>query len=156
MAPIWKHLTATKVINRQLSGSHPEEFAAKWQEFTKTGAVGDTTPPPPPTNLEITNDGNGRIVVRWQAIADFESGLAGFRVEQDERILAEIPEKPKPRFGRPLFQRMSYHDTPEQPLRMMEFVLPDDADASKPITVSSVNSVGIASQSKSVATPSSN
>jgi len=32
-----------------------------------------------------------------------------------------LPEKPVGRFGRPLFQPMSYHDTPEKPLPAMTF-----------------------------------
>ena len=37
--------------------------------------------------------------------------------ERDGRPLARVPEKPQGRFGRPLFQGMSYGDTPERPVR---------------------------------------
>jgi metallo-beta-lactamase class B len=58
-----------------------------------------------------------------------------------------VPEKPGVRFGRALFQAMSYHDTPEKPLPEMRFV---DA-AAKPgekheYQVIVVNSVGLRSQ----------
>ena len=33
-----------------------------------------------------------------------------------------MPEKPVGKFGRPLFQSLSYHDTPEKPLPAMRFV----------------------------------
>ena len=127
-----------------------EEFAAKWQEFIKTGAVSDSTPPPAPTDLRITKSEDGTAHLSWQAKADFESGISGFRIEQDGKVIAEIPKKPSPRFGRPLFQRMSYHDTPEQPLREMKISLPEKMSSSQPITVRVINSVGKKSKPVSV------
>ena len=43
-------------------------------------------------------------------------------MRRDGRDLAQVPEKPVGKFGRPLFQGMSYHDTPEKPLPAMRFV----------------------------------
>ena len=33
-----------------------------------------------------------------------------------------VPEKPIGKFGRPLFQSMTYHDTPSQPMPEMRYV----------------------------------
>ena len=41
-----------------------------------------------------------------------ESGISQFIVMRDGKELAKVPEKPKSNFGRPLFQVMTYHDTP--------------------------------------------
>ncbi|MFH1921870.1 MAG: hypothetical protein ABIP48_18545 [Planctomycetota bacterium] len=70
-----------------------------------------------------------------------------FVIQRDGSELARLPEKPVGRFGRPLFQQMSYHDTPEKPLREMRFM---DAAATAATRheyrVMSVNSVGLQSE----------
>ena len=60
-------------------------------------------------------------MLTWKADADFESGLGGFRIERNGEMLAQLPGKPTFRYGRPLFQVMSYSDTPSQPLARMQF-----------------------------------
>lgn len=93
----------------------PNEAVAKaWSDYVKTGATTDTTPPPAPTQVRVA-DGE----LTWQAEADFESGLAQFVIERDGSEIARVPAKPAGPFGRPLFQKMSYHDTPEKPLPEM-------------------------------------
>lgn len=99
-------------------------FAKAWVEYTRTGAVSDTTPPVAPTNVQATPQTDGTLVLTWRAEADFESGLRGFVVLRDGKEIAAWPVKPVGRFGRPLFQQMSYHDTPEKPLPEMRFVDP--------------------------------
>lgn len=100
----------------------PNEAVAKaWMEYVKTGSTPDTTPPPAPIGVKITPKNEG-IEITWDAEADFESGLRCFVVQRDGKDLAQIPEKPVGRFGRPLFQAMSYHDTPEKPLPEMRFI----------------------------------
>ncbi|MBN2292043.1 MAG: hypothetical protein JXM70_06430, partial [Pirellulales bacterium] len=86
------------------------------------------------------------VEITWNAAADFESGIRNFIMLRDGRELASVPEKPVGRFGRPLFQSMTYHDTPDQPLPEMRYV---DSSA-KPgekhtYAVVSVNSVGLKS-----------
>jgi len=56
------------------------------------------------------------------AEADLESGIKEFLIQRDGQDLAQVPEKPAGKFGKPLFQGMSYHDTPEKPLLEMRFV----------------------------------
>ncbi|MDF1811312.1 MAG: sialate O-acetylesterase [Verrucomicrobiales bacterium] len=115
------------------------EIAAMWAEFVKKGEVGDTTPPPAPTGIEV-NEG----VVIWDAEADFESGIREFVIRKDGQEIGRVPTAHKKRFGRPLFQAMSYHDTPEAPLP--EMIFRDAAiSAGEKITVHTVNSVGLES-----------
>ena len=121
----------------------PNEAIAKaWVQYEKDSAVTDVTPPPAPTNLQV----NGNEL-RWEATADLESGLAGFVIERDGVLLAKIPEDAKNPFGRPLFQKLSYSDTPAQPLAEMKF---NDSTAESGKTyryrVSSVNTVGLQSE----------
>jgi pimeloyl-ACP methyl ester carboxylesterase len=124
------------------NGWVPTDAVAKlWAEYVKTGATPDATPPPAPTAVRVAGN-----VLTWAADADFESGLAGFVVERDGAELARLPGKPVGKFGRPLFQPMSYHDTPEQPLPAMRY---EDASAQMGATheyrVLAVNGAGLRS-----------
>jgi len=66
---------------------------------------------------------------------------------RDGRELARVPEKPIGKFGRPLFQSMTYHDTPRQPMPQLRYV---DASAKSGekhrYAVITVNSVGLKSE----------
>jgi len=126
----------------------PNKAVAKaWMEYIKTGAVSDTTPPPTPFNVQVTEDGDHGREIRWDAEADFESGIGGFIVMRDGKELARVPEQPAGKFGRPLFQSMTYHDTPDQPMPQMRFV---DASAKHgekhAYAVMALNSVGLKSE----------
>jgi sugar lactone lactonase YvrE len=126
----------------------PNEAVAKaWMEYVKTGAVGDATPPPVPFNVQVTPRGEQGTRLTWDAEADFESGLRGFVVLRDGKEFAKVPEKPVGKFGRPLFQAMTYHDTPAQPLPGMDY-LDSSAKAGEKHTyaIISVNSVGLKSK----------
>ena len=121
----------------------PNEAVAKaWMEYVKTGAVGDTTPPPAPTNVRVSSRGDKGVEITWNAEADFESGIRAFIVLRDGQELAQVPPKPVGKFGRPLFQSMTYHDTPSKPLPEMRYVdasaKPDDKHTYAVITVNSV------------------
>jgi len=122
-------LTSIAMPAKQYSGEITEavwlpnqRVAKAWAEYVQTGAVGDSSPPPAPFAVRATAKPDKTIEITWQARADFESGLAGFVVQRDNEELARVPGKPAGRFGRPLFQAMSYHDTPESPLPEMRFV----------------------------------
>ena len=71
---------------------------------------------------------------------------------RDGQELAKVPEKPVGKFGRALFQSMTYHDTPSQPLPQMRYV-----DTSAKLgekhgySIVSVNSVGLKSQPSAAA-----
>ena len=118
----------------------------------KTGATSDTTPPPAPFNVTASSKGEQGIEITWNAEADFESGIQQFIVMRDGQELARVPEKSIGKFGRPLFQSMTYHDTPSQPLPQMRYV-DTSAKAGEKHTYSivSVNSVGLKSQPSAAA-----
>ncbi len=125
----------------------PNEAIAKaWMEYVKTGAVSDTTPPPAPYDVKTSATGDQGTEITWSAEADFESGIRNFVVLRDGQELAQVPEKPVGQYGRPLFQRNGFGDTPERPLPAMRYV---DASAKAgerhSYTVITVNSVGLKS-----------
>ncbi len=119
----------------------PNESVAKaWAQYVKDTAVADTTPPPAPTNVRVQG---GEIT--WEAEADLESGLAGFIIERDGKVIANLAEQAKNPFGRPIFQNLQYSDTPVQPLAQMRFT--DPAADGKPhdYRVIAVNTAGLKS-----------
>jgi hypothetical protein len=59
--------------------------------------------------------------------------------------IGRVPETPKNPFGRPLFQGMSYGDTPTQPLAAMRFVDKGAKPGSK-YEIIAVNGVGLESK----------
>ncbi len=94
-----------------------ETIARAWTRYMSDSGVEDNTPPPAPTNLIVRGN-----ELTWDAEADLESGLAGFVIERDGQFLTNYPEENKNPFGRPVFQRLQYSDTPAQPLVTMRFV----------------------------------
>lgn len=124
-----------------------ERIAKAWEEYVKTGAVSDTTAPSSPTQVRAAARPDATVELRWDAAADLESGLQAFVIERDGQDIAQVPEKPIGKPGRQLFQGLSFHDTPEQPLPEMRFV----DQAAKPgvkhaYQVIAVNSVGLRSK----------
>lgn len=121
-----------------------ETIARSWMEYVKDTKVTDTTPPPAPTNVRVRGN-----KLTWEAEADLESGLAGFIIERDGRVLATLPEQGKNPFGRPVFQNLQYSDTPTQPLVPMQYT---DAKAEPGKThdyrVIAVNTVGLRSKAR--------
>ncbi len=118
-----------------------ETIATMWMQYVQNTEVADATAPPAPTNLQITNN-----QLTWQVDADLESGLAGFIIQRDGKLLAKIPENAKNPFGRPLFQNLQYSDTPAQPLVPMQYT---DAtavpDSTHNYRVIAINTVGLQS-----------
>jgi pimeloyl-ACP methyl ester carboxylesterase len=126
----------------------PNEAVAKaWMEYVKTGAVSDTTPPPAPFDVQVSAKGDKGVEITWSAEADFESGIRQFIILRDGQELASVPQKPIGKFGRPLYQSMTYHDTPDQPMPFMHYL---DKDAKERdnhrYAVITVNSVGLKSE----------
>src|SRR2546423_15640953 len=122
-------------------------------EYIKPGAVSDTTPPPAPTNVKASIRSDGGTEITWDAEADFESGIQQFLILRDGQELAKVPQKPIGKFGRPLFQSMTYHDTPDQPMPEMHY-LDASAKAGEKHTyaVITVNGLGLRSE-PSIQTP---
>ena len=122
-----------------------ESVARAWAEYVKTGATSDTTAPPTPTGLRVTMTPDGSTLT-WEATADFESGLGGFVIEREGADPAPFPFKPIGRFGRPLFQTMSYHDTPEKPLPEMKFTDKNAGGVARAYRVTAINGAGLKSK----------
>ncbi len=124
-----------------------QRVAQAWSQYVQTGAVDDVTPPPAPRNVHATPLPDQGVELTWDAEADFESGIQAFLIQRDGQDLARVPEKAIGRFGRPLFQVMSYHDTPEKPLPEMRFVdRSGQAGGKHSYRVIAVNSAGLKSQ----------
>ncbi len=112
--------------------------ARAWMRYVKDAEPPDASPPPAPTNLRIENH-----ALSWDCEADLESGLAGFLIERDGEVIAELPEKPDNPFGRPVFQNLQYSDTPTQPLVLMRFTDGSPPSSGTPAyRVIAVNTVG--------------
>jgi len=119
-----------------------EAIAQAWSRYVKDTAIPDTTPPPAPTNLIVKGN-----ELTWDAEADLESGLAGFLIERDGAVLAKVPEAATNPFGRPLFQNLSYSDTPTQPLVAMRYTdTTAEAGVIYQYKVIAVNTVGLESK----------
>ena len=119
-------------------------FAKAWADYVKTGATSDSTPPPAPFRV-ATKATDAGVEITWDAHADLESGLRQFIVKKDGVSIGRVPETPKNPFGRPLFQGMSYGDTPTQPLAAMRFVDKGAKPGSK-YEIIAVNGVGLESK----------
>lgn len=123
-----------------------EQTAKAWSEYVRVGSVSDATPPPAPLLVQVAVKADKTVEITWDAEADFESGIQQFEILRDGKVIGLVPEKPIGRFGRPLFQTMSYHDTPEAPLTQMRFIDKDAGAADKfQYQVITVNSVGLKS-----------
>ena len=85
------------------------------------------------------------VELTWDAHADFESGIRQFLIKKDGQVVGRVPEKLASPFGRPLFQGMSYGDTPTLPLAAMRFVDPGAKPGAK-YEVVAVNGVGLESK----------
>lgn len=124
--------------------------AKAWMEYEATGSASakDKTPPPAPVNVRLAAAKPGQPTeLTWDAEADFESGLGGFVIVRDGKEVARLPEKPFTRYGRALFQKMSFHDTPEAPLPEMKFVDKSAKPGEKhDYQVIAVNSIGLKSK----------
>ena len=122
------------------------EFAKVWRSYTTTGSVPDQTNPPTPTSFRGFRNKSGDVELRWNAQADLESGLAGFEIMRGNNLIATIPEKTNSQFGKSLFQGMSYHDTPKEPIAIMVFT--DKApSANAQYQLRAINTQGLKSES---------
>jgi pimeloyl-ACP methyl ester carboxylesterase len=119
-----------------------EAIAKAWSQYVKDTAIPDTTAPPAPTKLIVKGN-----ELTWECEADLESGLAAFVIERDGVVLAKLPEAGTNPFGRPVFQNLSYSDTPTQPLVEMRYT-DKTAEAGKTYQyrIIAVNTVGLESK----------
>src|ERR1700758_4662082 len=89
-------------------------------EYVRNGTVTNARAPTAPVNVRVNADANHGNEITWEAEADIVSGLGGFIVLRDGSGIARLPTQPPDAvYGRPLFQGLSYHDTPFAPLPEM-------------------------------------
>ncbi len=124
-----------------------QDLARKWEEYVKTGEVTDRTPPPAPSSVIMAPNGDTGTLLTWSADADFESGIRCFIIMRDGTKLAQVPEKPFGQYGLPLFQSMTFHDTPRQPLPEMKYLDTSAKAGEKHVyTVVTINAVELSSE----------
>lgn len=123
-----------------------KEYAGIWKEYLTSGTVTDVTPPPAPFGLKIVVEGEKRFLL-WSCNADLESGLHGFEIVGKVGKKVELPAKPNSTYGRPLFQGMTYHDTPIHPMSEMRYEISDlSEDELKSLAIRSSNTAGLKSE----------
>jgi len=115
-----------------------------WEQYVTKGIIDDATPPPAPFNIKTKTTTQG-IEITWDAHADLESGLQSFIIQKNGQTLAQVPPKPTNPFGKPLFQGMSYGDTPAPKAPLMRYV---DAQGQPSDTykIIAVNTAGLQSR----------
>lgn len=119
-------------------------FAKIWRSYITTAAVNDKTAPPVPSLVRAFRNDLQQVELLWDAKADLESGLQGFEILRNGMVIATLPEKPNNPFGKSLFQGMSYHDTPKEPIAVMKF-LDSKAPKNSIYEIRSINTSGIKS-----------
>ena len=128
----------------------PNQTVARyWEEYIKTGEVSDDTPPPSPTNVQISDQGDLGTKITWNAEADFESGIRSFVILRNGKEFAQVPEDPYGEYGRPLFQSMSYGDTPRPDMPKSKMIYVDNSSINglnQKYSVLSVNGLGLKSE----------
>jgi hypothetical protein len=125
----------------------PDESVAKaWKDYVRTGSTSDYTAPSAPYNVKVVKKGDNENEITWNADPDFESGIRCFLILRDGSQIARVPMRANGKFGRALYQGMTYHDTPDQPMPEMKYtdtsVKPGEQHT---YTVINVNSVGLTS-----------
>ena len=124
-------------------------LARAWQEFSKRGAIADSSPPPAPHNIKVKKTDDG-VELTWDAVADIESGIGSFRIYRDGKMVREIRGKEDKRWNpHSYYHAWNYSD---QPLLGTEFperkyvdtksVEVDDAS----YAVTTVNQAGLESE----------
>jgi hypothetical protein len=123
------------------------EVARIWMDYVRTGTVSGLGAPPAPVNVRAKAAAASGNEVSWDAEADIASGLGGFIVLRNGHGIARLPlQPPDVVYGRPIFQGLSYHDTPYAPLPQMRYTdTSAPAGAKHVYTVIALNSAGVPS-----------
>ena len=121
-----------------------EAVAQAFLDYVISGTVADLTAPPAPRVRSRPGDTPSTLTLSWEADADFESGIRSFEIKKNGKRIATLPEKSVASFGRPLFQGLSYHDTPTAPLPIMEYKDLKHSDSDQ-YEVIAINSAGLRS-----------
>ena len=98
------------------------DVAAAWTEYVRHGTVSDITTPPAPFNVQVSAGAEQGLEITWDAEAAGPSGIGAFIILRDGHGLARLPERPPDVvYGRPLFQGLSFHDTPDATFPRMAY-----------------------------------
>jgi pimeloyl-ACP methyl ester carboxylesterase len=133
----------------------PNAAVAKiWMEYVRSGTVADTRAPPAPVNVRVKIDTNQGNEITWDSEVNMASGLGGFVVNRDGHGIAKLPTQvPEVVYGRPLFQGLSFHDTPVAPLPQMVYIDTSAKPGAKHVyTVIALSGAGVPSVSSSPGT----
>ena len=122
-----------------------QRIAKTWMHYVRDTEIPDHSPPPAPKRVRVSSAGTNKDRLTWEAEADLESGLSHFIIKKNGKEIAQVPEKPTNRFGRPLFQGLQYSDTPLFPLLQMEYI-DNEAHMITMYEVIAVNTVGLKSK----------
>ena len=119
------------------------EFISVWRRYSVDASIDDVTPPPAPTDVRIVVESG---VMAWNCRGDLESGLKEFIIYCDGNEITRTTTAPVIN-SRPVFQGLTYSDTPDFSLPKMEIQIPDYASSSRhEYAISSVNTVGLESE----------
>ena len=133
----------------------PNAAIAKiWMDYVRSGTVVNSGIPPAPVNLKVKADVDHGNEITWETEVDMVSGLGGFIVLRDGHGIARLPiQPPEAVYGRPLFQGLSFHDTPVAPLPQMVHIDTSAKPGAKHIyTVVALSVAGVPSPASSPAT----
>jgi hypothetical protein len=122
-----------------------QRIARTWMHYVRDTEIPDSSPPPAPMRVRLSDAGTNKDRLTWEAEADLESGLSHFIIKKNGKEIAQVPEKPTNRFGRPVFQGLQYSDTPLLPLIEMEFI-DHEAHMNTMYEVIAVNTMGLKSK----------
>ncbi|MGI5832588.1 MAG: hypothetical protein ACOX6D_08695 [Thermoguttaceae bacterium] len=119
-----------------------EEFSEVWRRYGLDASFEDGTPPSPPFDLRLTEDG----LLTWDLIADPESGFAAAAISWNGATW-NIPEENRNPYGKNLYQGLRYSDTPLDPVPPLAFHIPGYRAGVGPVTISVSNTCGLSSPS---------
>lgn len=126
-----------------------EPLARAWKEFSETGDIADTTPPPAPTNVKVAKQGDA-VVITFDAVADVESGIQQFNIYRDGQPIGVVAGEKLPRWNETAaLHAWNYSDQPipesgHPPLRYED--TGDGATVTAKYAVSTVNRAGLESK----------
>lgn len=107
-----------------------ETVARKWQEFVKTGAIEDKSPPEPPTNVKAAVTSAG-VRLTWSAIADLETGIKLFHIYRDGARIGSVGGEMGKANPQGFYQVWNYGDEPEPKAAPMTYIDKDGKAGAK-------------------------
>ena len=130
-----------------------QKFAEAWSEYVKTGDVTDVTPGEAPTEVTMKSLPDGIVELTWNATADLESGLSGFKILRNGKEVGAVdPAKESP-IGVHRWQALSFHDTPTIAEPELKWIDRNPDSGSGEYQVMSINGAGLKSIPSKIGNP---